>query len=208
MKNHPYAPLAPRLPEGDLVDPRALVRSEGQPIELEIGPGRGGFLFERLAAEPSVCVIGLEIRLKWATIVDRRLHDLGLSGRGRVFAEDARHAVRRFPAGSLRRIFVHFPDPWWKKRHQKRLVLGRDLLEELARALTPQGEVFVQTDVAERAELYQSLFLDSAFFEPFGPSVRVEENPFAARSPRERRALADGLPIYRLHFRRREPGRA
>lgn len=202
MRNHPYAPLAPRLPDGDLVDPRELIESAGQPIELEIGPGRGGFLFERLAADASVRILGLEIRLKWAAIVDQRLHELGLADRGRVFAEDARRAVRRFPAESLRRVFVHFPDPWWKKRHQKRLVLGRPLLDELSRALVPQGEVFVQTDVEERAALYEELFLDGAGFEPFGSSARVEENPFAARSPRERRALIDGLPIFRLHFRR------
>lgn len=181
------------------------MRSEGRPIELEIGPGRGGFLFERLAQDPSHCLVGLEIRLKWAAIVDQKLRELGYGERGRVFAEDARHAVTRFPAGSIRRVFVHFPDPWWKKRHKKRLVLARPFLDELARALVPRGEVFVQTDVEERAALYEELFLDaSSPFEAAGPSARVPENPFQAQSPRERRSAADGLPIYRLLFRRRD----
>ncbi|MEO7092448.1 MAG: hypothetical protein ABI175_04300, partial [Polyangiales bacterium] len=43
------------------------------PIELEIGGGRGAFHYERLAAAPEACVLGLEIRKKWATIVDRKL---------------------------------------------------------------------------------------------------------------------------------------
>jgi tRNA (guanine-N7-)-methyltransferase len=190
------------LPESEAIDPRTLVRSGGAPVELEIGPGRGGFLFERLSAEPTVCVIGLEIRLKWATVVDRRLHDLNLSERGRVFAEDARSAVRRFPAGCLSAVFVHFPDPWWKKRHNKRLVLGRPLLEELARTLCAGGHLFVQTDVEERAVQYEQLLESAPAFAPFGTTARVEENPFRARSPREHRAIADGLPIYRLHVRR------
>lgn len=202
MKNQPYAPLAPRLPEGERVDPRELLHSPGAPVELEIGPGRGGFVFERLAAEPSARLVGLEVRLKWATIVDRRLKERGLSERGRIFAEDARLAVRRFPDACLSRVFVHFPDPWWKKRHSKRLVLGRPLLAELARALVPGGEVFVQTDVEERARLYEELFSSAPEFAPFGETARLSENPYGARSPREHRAIEDGLPVFRLRYRR------
>src|SRR5262245_8149580 len=52
MPRHPYAEAAPRLPEGKQVDPRTLVESAGRSLELEIGPGRGGFAFERLAVSP------------------------------------------------------------------------------------------------------------------------------------------------------------
>lgn len=203
MRNHPYAHLAPRLPEGELVDPRELVRSGGRPVELEIGPGRGGFIFQRLSAEPAICLIGLEIRLKWAALVDRRLHQLGLSERGRVFAGDARAALARFPSGCLSRVFLHFPDPWWKKRHRKRLVLGAPLLLQLSRCLCVGGEVFVQTDVEGRADQYEELFAGTASFAPFGLAARVDQNPFFARSPREEHALRDGLPIHRLHYAKR-----
>jgi tRNA (guanine-N7-)-methyltransferase len=190
------------LPEGESVDPRTLLSSGGRPVELEIGPGRGGFLVDRLIADPSVRLLGLEIRLKWATIVDRKLHELGLSERGRVFAEDARRALRRFPSDCLDAVFVHFPDPWWKKRHNKRLVLARPLLSELLRALRSGGQVFVQTDVEDRARQYEELFATTPEFVPFGAAARVTENPFLARSPREHRAIEDGLPIYRLHYRK------
>ena len=199
-KPNPYAD-APRLPEGDPVDPRTLVGGEG-PVELEIGPGRGGFLFERLDEDPGARIVGLEIRRKWATLVDRRLADRGYGSRARVFAEDARYALPRFVAESVSRVFVHFPDPWWKKRHHKRLVVGVPLLDEIARVLVQRGEVFVQTDVEERAAGYEALFASHPAFAPHGESARVTEFPFAARSPRERRALADGLPVFRLGYRR------
>jgi tRNA (guanine-N7-)-methyltransferase len=202
MKVRPYAD-APRLPEGDSIDPRSLVGAGSSPIELEIGPGRGGFLFERLGVDPGVRMVGLEIKRKWASIVDGRLAARGLGGRGRVFAEDARSALKRFVIGSVRVAYLHFPDPWWKKRHHKRLVLTAPLLDELARVLCSQGELFVQTDVEERALAYEELVNQDARFEPFGESARIAENPFAARSPREHRAIADGLPIYRLRYRRR-----
>jgi tRNA (guanine-N7-)-methyltransferase len=188
------------LPESGPVDPRLLVGGDSDAVELEIGPGRGGFVFERLAEDPNVRIVGLEIRRKWATIVDRRLADRGFGSRARVFAEDARHALPRFVAQSVSRVFVHFPDPWWKKRHHKRLVVGTPLLDEVARVLVPSGEVFVQTDVEERAAGYEALFAAHAAWVPHGESARVLEYPFAAKSPRERRALADGLPVFRLRY--------
>jgi tRNA (guanine-N7-)-methyltransferase len=177
------------------------------PIELEIGGGRGAFHFERLAAAPDACVLGLEIRKKWATIVDRKLHTLGLQARGRCFAEDARLALPRLqPSSRLRAVFLHFPDPWWKKRHEKRLVLGDVVQDEIERLLVPGGELFVQTDVDHRAEQYRA-FLDARAAlvahgdRPGDPSL--VENPYGARSPREKRAIQDGLPIHRLRYAKR-----
>lgn len=200
---HPYAE-APRLPEGERVDVRALV--SGQSHELEIGPGRGGFLFERAAVAPDVALVGLEVRLKWAAVVDARLAARGLSLRARVFAEDAKDALPRLgPDGSLARVFVHFPDPWWKKRHAKRILMDARVLSEIVRLLSLGGELFLQTDVAERAAEYEALVSTEPALVPAGDhdgTARMTDHPYGARSPRERRAIADGLPVVRLRWRR------
>lgn len=203
---NPYHATAPRLPEGDPLDVRALVA--GAWVELEIGPGpKAGFLVERAAAAPDAALVGLEIRLKWAAVGDARLAKYGHASRARVFAEDAKLALPRLgPDGSVARVFLHFPDPWWKKRHQKRLVMGDAFLDQVARLLRPRGELFIQTDVEERAELYERAVAAHAAFEPAGDgpgSPRIAENPYGARSPREHRAIADGLPVFRLLYRRR-----
>jgi tRNA (guanine-N7-)-methyltransferase len=198
---------APRLPEGDHVDLKSVFLAPVARIELEIGPGRGGFIIDRLAARADVGMVGLEIRRKWATIVDDRLARRGFTTRGRVFAEDARFALPRLgPDAILDAVFLHFPDPWWKKRHQKRLVLNRPLLDEVARLLRPAGELFLQTDVEERASLYEGEIGDHAAFEPSGDAPgtpRVRDNPYDAQSHRERRAVADAIPIYRLRYARK-----
>jgi tRNA (guanine-N7-)-methyltransferase len=200
----PYAD-APRLPEGDRIEVGSIV--QGEWLELELGPGRGGFLMERAALEPQAALIGLEIRRKWAAVVDGRLAERGLGARVRVFAEDARFALPRLaPDASVRRVFVHFPDPWWKKRHAKRLLVQGGFLDELARLLQPDGELFMQTDVEDRAAGYEELAAHDDRFVADGDadgSPRLMENPYVARSPRERRAIADGLPIHRLRWRRR-----
>jgi tRNA (guanine-N7-)-methyltransferase len=199
-KPNPYAD-APRLPEADQVDLAALLLP-GRPIELEIGPGRGGFLFERLAAVPELCMLGFEIKRKWATIVDNKLKAAGLGQRARVFYEDARNALPRLPAGSLSRIYIHFPDPWWKKRHEKRLVVSPWLMPEVVRLLRPEGELFVQTDVEDRALEYEEAISGAPGLSAVPGGPRLSENPFQARSPREHRAMKDGLPIHRLLYRK------
>lgn len=197
---------APRLPEGEHVDLRTIVAAEE--VELEIGPGpKAGFLCERALAAPRSGLVGLEIRKKWAAVGDARLGKLGHASRARVFCEDARLALPRIgPDGSVARVYLHFPDPWWKKRHNKRLVMGDVFLAEVARLLQPAGELYVQTDVEERAELYERVVTAHGAFEPAGDaagSSRVAENPYGARSPREHRAVADGLPVHRMKWTRR-----
>jgi tRNA (guanine-N7-)-methyltransferase len=202
---HPYAHAA-ALPVGD--EPVSLdsLFAQVAPIEIEIGPGRGGFLFERCASAPDANLLGLEIRRKWAHIVDTRLNAAGLRGRARSLAEDAGVALRRLmPSGSVRVVFLHFPDPWWKKRHEKRLVMKSTLLDEIARLLTEKGELYIQTDVEERALQYRAVVDAHGAFEGFGDengSPSLIENPYGARSPREHRAIGDGLPVYRMRWRR------
>ncbi len=200
----------PRVPLEGMIDPGELfllkTPAEGSlsalesPVELEIGPGRGWFSVERVEMVPDTRIIGLEIRRKWATIVDERLKKRGLADRGRVFAEDAREVLPRFRENSLQRVYIHFPDPWWKKRHAKRLVVTTELLDTLTRLLVPGGELFIQTDVFERAEQYQAVVDGHDAFQPIEGGPRVDDHPFVARSPRERKAIDYELPVVRLRY--------
>lgn len=203
-----------RLPESGPNDTspvlvHALV--SGETFELEVGGGRGGFAFERLEAAPRAALLGFEVKKKWAALVDERLAARGLRPRARVFGQDALVCLPRLaPDGVFARVFLHFPDPWWKKRHEKRLVMGDPFLRQVHRLLAPEGELFIQTDVEDRAEQYRRFV--SAFGEgrPFVPAGRspgspdLDENPFGARSPREHRAIEDGLPVWRMLWRRGE----
>ena len=208
-EGHPYAnaatlsTYAKAADETGPIDLDAVLPGEG-PFEIEIGPGRGGFLFERAEAAPEARLIGLEIRRKWAHIVNERLKKAGLGARVVSLAEDAKIALTRLrPSGGVRTVFLHFPDPWWKKRHEKRLVMGETLLDEIARLLADQGELFIQTDVEDRASLYEAKVMAHGAFVPLGDaegSPWLDENPYGARSPREHRAIADGLPVHRMRF--------
>lgn len=196
-----YDAMAPRAPEGAF-SLSALLPGEG-PLELDIGFGRGLSLFERAAASPESRILGVEVKAKWAYKVAQRVERRELSGRIAVLCGDARDLLARAePDGCLARVFVHFPDPWWKKRHAHRMVVGMPLLDSLGRLLVPGGELYIQTDVEERARAYVEALEAHPAFELAAQGGLVEANPFGARSNREKRAEEDGLPVYRALARR------
>jgi tRNA (guanine-N7-)-methyltransferase len=199
-----YLQLAPAAPEGP-IDLASLWPgiAPGTDLELEIGFGRGMFLLERAQAAPHSAILGIEIKRKWAYLVAERAQKLGLTNI-RVFGADARDVLLRLqPSHQLSRIFMHFPDPWWKKRHAKRRLRGASTFDPAARLLRPGGELFIQTDVEDRAATFiDDLREHGGFDVPAGDYV--EENPYRARSNREKRSIADGLPIYRILVKRRE----
>ncbi len=191
-----YRDHAPRAPEGRF-SLETLIEGTG-PIELDIGFGRGLSLFERAAAAPQSRIVGIEVKSKLAYKVAERVKKRDLPN-VRVFCGDAREILKRAePAGSVQRVAIHFPDPWWKKRHDKRRVIGEALLTELARLMKPGAQLFIQTDVEHRAGQYLEQLRASPAFRLATDTGCVETNPFDARSNREKRAIEDGLPIWRI----------
>lgn len=196
-----YRSWASRAPEEglDLLE----IFPQSREIEMEIGFGRGLFLRQRAARVPEHGLLGIEIKNKWAYLVEQRAQAAGL-GNVRVFAGDVRELLPRLrPAGALARVFIHFPDPWWKKRHEKRSVVCTATLDALAPLLRPGGELFVQTDVQDRAQAHHALLAAHPAFELGAGDGWLAENPYGAVSNREARAAQDGLPVYRLLATRR-----
>src|SRR5262249_13674342 len=127
----PYREQAPRAPETglDLFE----IFPPNSEIEMEIGFGRGQFLVQRSSAAPGSYLLGLEIKKKLAYQVAQRCARMRL-GRVHVLSGDARAVLPLVrPAAAVARVFMHFPDPWWKKRHAKRRLFGDELIGQVAR---------------------------------------------------------------------------
>ncbi len=83
-----------------------------------------------------------------------------------------------------------------------RMVVADALLSDIVR-IVKAGVVLVQPDVSDRSEACVPPFVEHAAFESVGAPC-VEASPFVpARSNREAIAILDGLPVYRMVFRRR-----
>jgi len=116
------------------------------PLELEIGCGNGEALLQMAAMRPEHGFIGIEV---YRPGLGKLLLGIetGQLENVRVSSMDAVELVKtHVQPGSLRRIMVFFPDPWPKKRHQKRRLLNREFITLLAHRLEPGGELHMATD--------------------------------------------------------------
>jgi len=176
----------------------------GRPADLDIGFGKGRSLAEWALARRDGMLLGIEKRKGFVGRALERL-DAAARLRVRIVHGDARAVLPRLrPAGFFRSCAMSFPDPWWKRRHMKRQVVGTPLAEEIARLLGPGGEMFLQTDVEERAAQFRSAFAGCGRFDDIsGPGGFLPANPTGIRSNREIRYAETGVPVFRMLFRKR-----
>ncbi len=170
------------------------------PLEVEIGCGAGGFALEHCRRNPGVHLVAFEWRKKYAREVAFRGQKSGLRNL-RVIEGDAKALVPRlFAPGSLAAIHLQFPDPWWKRAHQKRSILQPDFTPVLRGLLAPDGRFDFRTDVEEVARRGLSELERAGFVNPLGPGVFHPADPEEAPSTRERRYLVSGEPVYRARL--------
>jgi tRNA (guanine-N7-)-methyltransferase len=177
----------------------------GVPVEVELGSAEAHFLMDRAAEEPSRFYVGVEIRRDHVAAANAACEQQGLAQVRSVFANLSVDLPRLFPAGSVSRFFLNFPDPWWKARQHKRRVMSPELVAELFGLLVEDGEIYVATDVFEIAlDAMAALEYDSSrrFVNLREPWTFLRESPFTARSRRERQCEAEAIPIWRLGYRR------
>ena len=176
----------------------------GQPLEVELGAAEAHFLVDRAQRDPDTLFVGVEIRRELVTWTNAEHARAGRGNVRCVFANMSVDMRRLFAAGSVRRFFLNFPDPWFKSRQHKRRVIGPQLIAEIHRALTDDGELYVQTDIFDLAlEAMAALEAEPArFVNVYGGWSFCPENPYGAKSRRERQCEAENVKIWRLLHRR------
>lgn len=176
-----------------------------RPLEVEIGCADAQFLFERAAIAPERQYVGLEIRDDLVAWVNRKAATLGAPVTA-VFCHAQKHLDAIFPPRAIDRVYINFPDPWFKRRHADRRMVDGELVRGLVPLLRAGGDVLVQTDVWEVAIEAMEAFerRDDAFVNLAGEwTFWRAGNPFGVRSWREQNAEETGLPIWRIRYRRR-----
>ncbi|MDC3378819.1 tRNA (guanosine(46)-N7)-methyltransferase TrmB [Planctomycetota bacterium] len=194
LSNHPPAVI----PNWDAVFPPG-----DRPLDVDIGSAHGEFLLEHAARSPERNVVGLEIRRPMVTMVAGRIGERGLANAHVLFCNANRDFMELFGRANVDVAFVHFPDPWFKKRHHKRRLLTEAFVDTLSLCLKPGGEIRFMTDFADYAQEAAKLVeAHDAFRNPHGPgnpAPVVEGRPL---SHREDWHQAKGDPVYRFTWRR------
>jgi tRNA (guanine-N7-)-methyltransferase len=153
----------------------ATVFGNANPVEVEIGCGKGMFLKEAARANPNTNYLGVERATRYLRVALHRLTRAGLAN-VRLMGCDGLDLLSRWvPPDSVHALHIYFPDPWPKRRHQKRRIFRPELLELSARALCPGGEFYLATDHESYGEVIRGLLAAQA--SRFSPVDWPEDSP-------------------------------
>jgi tRNA (guanine-N7-)-methyltransferase len=180
--------------EGEPLDPPALFVPPVSEVWLEIGFGNGEHLVWQARHHRDIGIIGAEPFLNG---VARLLSHIAEDDVGniRVIPDDVRPFLSRFPAASLGRVFILFPDPWPKARHHKRRLVNAETLDRLADAMADGAELRLATDDAGYMTWILRIGLAHPAFE------------WLARRPGDWRRRPDDWPPTRYEQKNRSGGK-
>ena len=129
------------------------VFAQEQPLALEIGMGRGNFIFEMAKTHPEMNFLGLEVieevlneaieRMEQRGGVPENLHFIWIN---------AQNLADIFAPGEVSWIYLNFSDPWPKNRHSKRRLTHSNFLKQYEEILTAEGVLQQKTDSRELFE--------------------------------------------------------
>jgi len=107
-------------------------------VWLEIGFGGAEHLLWQAEQNLDVTLLGVEPFLNGVAKAVRGLVDKDLKNI-RLHRGDAREVLKLLPDNSLDCVFVLFPDPWHKARHNKRRIINEAFIQDLHRVIKPGG---------------------------------------------------------------------
>jgi tRNA (guanine-N7-)-methyltransferase len=112
---------------------------------LEVGCGRGDFLVHYGREHPDEGIIGVEKEREFVERSIKRVVEAELRN-VRLIWGLFESVIRLFPEVSLSAIYFNFPDPWHKRKHQKKRMINPETVEEMRRVLRRGGSVRLLTD--------------------------------------------------------------
>jgi len=186
------------------IDWRKIFGADGR-VEVEIGIGKGRFLLAAAAARPDVLHLGVEYANQYLRIAEARAVKRGLTN-VRFARVDAREMIHQaIPSASVSVYYVFYPDPWPKKRQQKRRIVRPDTADHFARTLVPNGKLHVATDHADYWDVIREILDPHPAFERL-PEFGGEEFPLPVDEPLtnyEAKYLVQGRGRHRASWVRR-----
>lgn len=185
----------------------AQVFGNNNPLEIEVGMGKGRFIMELAALNPDTNYIGIE---RYSSVLLRGLQKRAELELSNIYfmCIDARELADIFASGEVSRIFLNFSDPWPKDRHAKRRLTSPAFMSVYDKILTPDGVVEFKTDNRELFE-YSLESIPAAGWEIAGYTFDLHNSPMAegnVMTEYEMKFASEGTPICKLTARRNPKG--
>ena len=183
------------------LDPAAIFGRQA-PLVLEIGFGMGAATAEIAAGKPEMDFIGVEVHTPGVGALLKRIGETGLTNL-RIVQHDAVEVLEHMIApGMLAGVHIFFPDPWHKKKHNKRRLIQPGFVNKLVTRLAPGGYLHCATDWQPYAEqMLEVLTAEPALVNiAEGYAPKPEYRPLTKF---ENRGLKLGHGVWDLVFTRR-----
>ena len=177
------------------------------PIHLDIGSAKGEFLIELATKYPDWNFVGLEIREPLVSLCEKKRRKLELTNLKFLFCNvnvSLDEWLSDLDFGQLKRVSIQFPDPWFKRKHFKRRVLKTNILNSIAKAMSKDGEIFIQSDIFKLIEYMTNMIDENRYFtrKNVGDLSSIDKNPYNVMTDREIFSLKKNLLIYRVMYTR------
>ena len=150
----------------------ALLFGNDYPVCVEYCSGNGAWIANRAQLNPHLNWIAVEkkftrVRKIWSKIKNLKLNNLiALCG-------EAHHATHSyFPSGTIKEIYINFPDPWPKRRHSHNRLIQPAFAGELHRVMEPRALLTFITDDVPYSNWFLSVLSAQGMF------TSVYEAPF------------------------------
>ncbi len=181
-------------------DPQSLF-PQRQPLELEIGSGKGHFVLQQSQRNAGRNYLGNEIAKKYARFGAYRLAKNNVAN-GRILSGDGLLLFRELlPDACAEDVHVYFPDPWWKERHRRRRVMQPEFVANVDRVLVPGGRLHFWTDVEQYFEETVDLLVEcSNFSAPVHIEPAAPQHDMDYQTHFERRMRKNGHDVFRAKF--------
>lgn len=174
------------------------------PRVLEIGFGNGEALAWASEHDLQRDYIGVEVH---GPGVGRLMNALAArdASNVRLYKHDAVEVLENeIPPGTLTEARIWFPDPWHKKRHNKRRIIQPDFVALLASRMAPHGLLHLATDWQPYAEhMLEVMEAAPDWRNNLGPGQYAEKPAWRIETHFERRGLKLGHGVWDLLYRRK-----
>lgn len=166
-------------------------------LEVEVGSGKGHFLYEAAGRHPERLFLGIEVAPKYAAYCAARLVRGGIENAAMISGDAVQVFRERLRENTLAAVHVYFPDPWWKKRHRKRRIMRMEFIREAERCLKPGGKLHFWTDVQEYYDTTREMMAaESSLHGPYTQEVAED----AWRTHFEKRTILEDRPVFRAFW--------
>jgi len=184
----------------------AAINSGFEALKLEIGFGSGEALIAMAQNDPKCCYLGIEVHESGVGRCLNTIHDNKISN-VLLIKHDAIEVMQHMlPDQSLDRVLLFFPDPWHKKRHNKRRIVNQQFRDLLSRLLKPGACLHMATDWQDYAKYMAGEMLSDARFKNLGDKNGYANRPDYRPVTRfETRGLKLGHKVWDLVFQKFTP---